>query len=89
MLEPHPHFPYLAVSGLDNDIKLFMPVAEDYVDLEPKAKVLTIYTYINIRIWLILCVFRRILVYCVRLSCDLKDRRCYGLVPNCASALYY
>ena len=41
VLEPHPFYPYLAVSGLDNDVKLFMPVSEDYVDLKPHAKVRT------------------------------------------------
>ena len=39
MLEPHPYYPYLAISGLDNDIKLFMPTADSPTDLSPHAEV--------------------------------------------------
>lgn len=39
VLEPHPHFPYLAVSGLDNDVKVFIPTAEKPVDLTSQIHV--------------------------------------------------
>jgi len=29
VLEPHPHLPLLATSGLDNDVKLWMPTASE------------------------------------------------------------
>ena len=33
-LEPHPHAPFLATSGLDHDIKLWLPTAEQPTDLD-------------------------------------------------------
>lgn len=29
MLEPHPHIPVLATSGLDDDIKIWVPTCEE------------------------------------------------------------
>ena len=46
VLEPHPQFPYLAVSGLDHDIKLLMPVAEKPIDMKRHCKVSYMYMYI-------------------------------------------
>ena len=47
VLEPHPHLPMLATSGLDNDVKLFMPTAQDETELKglPKVSVLAVYIY--------------------------------------------
>lgn len=39
VLEPHPHFPFLAVSGLDHDIKLLMPNGEKLIDMKRHCKV--------------------------------------------------
>ena len=39
VLEPHPHMPLLATSGLDNDVKLFMPTAQEPATLKGLAKV--------------------------------------------------
>lgn len=40
VLEPHPHIPMLATSGLDNDVKLWLPTAEKPSDMEGLAKVI-------------------------------------------------
>lgn len=33
MLEPHPHIPVLATSGLDDDVKIWVPTCEEDPDL--------------------------------------------------------
>lgn len=33
VLEPHPHFAILATSGLDHDVKVWMPLAEEPTSL--------------------------------------------------------
>lgn len=33
MLEPHPHFAFLATSGLDHDVKIWLPLAEEPTQL--------------------------------------------------------
>ena len=38
-LEPHPHIPVLATSGLDHDVKIFSPVAPTPTDLSGLAEV--------------------------------------------------
>ena len=38
-LEPHPHIPVLATSGLDHDVKVFTPSAERPTILEGLAEV--------------------------------------------------
>ncbi|PIK53436.1 putative DDB1- and CUL4-associated factor 8 isoform X3, partial [Apostichopus japonicus] len=39
-LEPHPTAPILATSGLDNDVKIWMPTAQDPVDIKNHKKTL-------------------------------------------------
>ena len=39
MLEPHPNLPYLATSGLDNEVKIWFPTSEDEVDFKTIEKV--------------------------------------------------
>ena len=39
MLEPHPHLPILATSGLDNDVKIFYPTNTGEVDAKEIEKV--------------------------------------------------
>ena len=34
VLEPHPHLPILATSGLDYDVKVWMPLGEEGTKLE-------------------------------------------------------
>ena len=34
VLEPHPHFPILATSGLDHDVKIWAPTAREATDLD-------------------------------------------------------
>ena len=41
VLEPHPHLPMLATSGLDNDVKIFEPTAETASDLSGLTRVRT------------------------------------------------
>ena len=38
-MEPHPHIPVLATSGLDHDVKLFSPIAPTPTDLSGLAEV--------------------------------------------------
>ena len=38
-LEPHPHLPVLAVSGLDHDVKVFTPTAKETTKLEDLTEV--------------------------------------------------
>lgn len=33
VLEPHPHFAFLATSGLDHDVKIWLPLAEEPTQL--------------------------------------------------------
>lgn len=40
VLEPHPHFPILATSGLDHDVKIWMPSAREPTNLDGLKKVL-------------------------------------------------
>ncbi|KAF6034633.1 DCAF8 [Bugula neritina] len=40
VLEPHPHLPYLAVSGLDNSVKVFMPVGEKLTSMSKFKKLM-------------------------------------------------
>ena len=39
VLEPHPHLPILATSGLDHDVKIFEPTAEEATNLKGLKKV--------------------------------------------------
>lgn len=39
VLEPHPFFPFLATSGLDHDVKVWLPLATEPADLTGLAKV--------------------------------------------------
>ena len=39
VLEPHPHAPVLATSGLDNDVKIWSPTAEHPTKLTGLRKV--------------------------------------------------
>lgn len=39
VLEPHPFLPYLAISGLDNDVRVFMPIGEEPTNMSKYAKV--------------------------------------------------
>ncbi|XP_067945504.1 DDB1- and CUL4-associated factor 8-like [Watersipora subatra] len=41
VLEPHPFYPYLAVSGLAHDPKLLMPVSKDLTDLNKFKRLMT------------------------------------------------
>ncbi|CAF3596133.1 unnamed protein product [Adineta steineri] len=34
VLEPHPHFPIIATSGLENDIKIWTPISQEPVDFK-------------------------------------------------------
>lgn len=38
-LEPHPHLPVMATSGLDDDIKIWVPSSEQPPDLSQFRKV--------------------------------------------------
>lgn len=40
VLEPHPHLPMMATSGLDNDVKLWMPTSEEPSQMKDLAKVI-------------------------------------------------
>ena len=39
-LEPHPYLPVLAVSGLDHDVKVFVPTADQPTKLEDLSQVI-------------------------------------------------
>ena len=39
VLEPHPHLPILATSGLDHDVKVFYPTANEAVDTKDVERV--------------------------------------------------
>lgn len=41
VLEPHPHLPVLATSGLDDEIKIWLPTSKNLVTQETIAKVKT------------------------------------------------
>lgn len=41
VLEPHPHIPILATGGLDNDVKLWYPTAEQATDLQGLHKMMS------------------------------------------------
>ena len=43
VLEPHPHLPILATSGLDNDVKIFYPTNTGEVDAKEIEKVSKFY----------------------------------------------
>ncbi len=34
VLEPHPHFPIIATSGLDHDVKIWAPLSQESVDFK-------------------------------------------------------
>ena len=39
VLEPHPNLPYLATSGLDDDVKIWLPTAKESLDKAEVEKV--------------------------------------------------
>lgn len=41
VLEPHPSFPIIATSGLDSNVKIWMPLSDEYNDLKDLPKVRT------------------------------------------------
>lgn len=48
VLEPHPSFPILASSGLDNDVKIWSPTAESPNQLEDLKDVGSFFLYLRI-----------------------------------------
>lgn len=51
VLEPHPHLPYLAVSGLDNSVKVFMPVGEKLTSMSKFKKVAIVLISLVFTFW--------------------------------------
>ncbi len=39
VLEPHPNLPYLATSGLDDEVKIWLPTAQNEIDEKKIEKV--------------------------------------------------
>ena len=46
-MEPHPHAPILATGGLDHNIKLWVPTAQQPTDLDGLINV----SFLNITLW--------------------------------------
>ena len=50
MLEPHPSLPVLATSGLDDDVKIWMPTSNKDIPKDDIEKVRDVYIIQNITI---------------------------------------
>ena len=64
MLEPHPHLPILATSGLDHDVKVFYPTANEAVDIKDVERVSA--HIISVKYKLLDCITR----FCAFSDCD-------------------
>ena len=49
MLEPHPSLPVLATSGLDDEVKIWLPTNNATLDWKEVEKVLFSYRYIYVK----------------------------------------
>lgn len=43
VLEPHPHIPILATSGLDPDVKIWIPSREEDIDIKDNLSTVSIF----------------------------------------------